>query len=98
MSGTEEQRRRRLLAGYTAYGESVVAIVVVDVRVTAIQVEVVRVVTIVRRRGPVVAVRTLIVRRAIVVVPGIDKRNPVLGVLTISEDDLVSQAARGQLV
>ena len=63
---SEPGERLGLLPGHTPYRVSVV--LVVSVRITTIHVQVVRVVSIVRRSGPVVAVRLLIVRRAIVVV------------------------------
>ena len=67
----EGQAKLATLLSYTAYGVPVVLVVVVlrvDVLIVAVQVQVVRVVTIVRRRRPVVPVRTLIVRTGAVAV------------------------------
>ena len=59
------------LLSYAPNGESVVAIVVIGgVDIRGIDVQVVAIRTIVSRRGPPVAVATLIVRRAIVEVAG----------------------------
>jgi hypothetical protein len=55
---------------YPPAEEAVVAIVVVQVHVATVEVQVIGVAAIVRRTGPVVAVRTWIVETAIVVACG----------------------------
>ena len=59
---------------YAADGVPVVLIVVVDIGVATIEVQVVRVVTIVGGRRPVVAVGATIVELAIVVVAGVNAK------------------------
>ncbi len=71
---TENNKQGALGTGYTAHGVSVVLIVVVRPRVDVrtVEVQIVRVVAIVRRSGPIVPVRAAIVGRAGVPVAGIN--------------------------